>query len=52
MAITPKYNKDKVDKELLLPQNIPDAFDYEYIFHTHPATPDPLNRIKNNHEWF
>jgi hypothetical protein len=33
------------DEEIFLPKNIPDAFDYEYIFHTHPPTPKPGGRV-------
>ena len=40
--------KDKYDKEIFLPENISDAIDYEYIFHTHPMTPSPGYRVKNN----
>ena len=32
---------DVLDDEILLPENLPDYFDFEYIFHTHPATPYP-----------
>jgi hypothetical protein len=35
---------DKGDDEIYLPKNIPEAFDYEYIFHTHPPTPKPGGR--------
>jgi hypothetical protein len=35
---------DRGDEEIYLPKNIPDAFDYEYIFHTHPPTPKPGGR--------
>ena len=38
------YDKDDV---ILLPNNIPDSFDYEYVFHTHPITPTPGSRIKD-----
>ena len=37
---------DRGDEEIYLPKNIPDAFDYEYIFHTHPPTPKPGGRAK------
>lgn len=37
---------DEYDDEIYLPNNIKDAFDYEYIFHTHPATPKPGGRVK------
>jgi len=36
------------DPEILLPDNPPDALDYEYIFHTHPPTPFPGGRAKDN----
>lgn len=35
---------DEEDDEIYLPKNIPDAYDYEYIFHTHPPTPKPGGR--------
>lgn len=37
---------DKNDETIYLPQNMPDAFDYEFIFHTHPPTPKPGGRVK------
>lgn len=37
---------DKYDTEIYLPENNEDAFDYEYIFHTHPPTPYPGSRAK------
>jgi hypothetical protein len=37
---------DRGDEEIYLPRNISDAFDYEYIFHTHPPTPKPGGRVK------
>lgn len=36
---------DPNDNEIFMPQDIPDALDYEYIFHTHPATPKPGGRV-------
>jgi hypothetical protein len=36
---------DRGDEEIYLPKNINDAFDYEYIFHTHPPTPKPGGRV-------
>ena len=36
---------DRGDEEIYLPKNIPDAIDYEYIFHTHPPTPKPGGRV-------
>jgi len=35
---------DRGDEEIFLPINNPEAFDYEYIFHTHPPTPKPGGR--------
>lgn len=35
------------DPTILLPDNPPDALDYEYIFHTHPPTPYPGARAKD-----
>jgi len=37
---------DKNDDDIFLPGNLYDAFDYEYYFHTHPATPKPGGRAK------
>lgn len=37
---------DENDDEIFLPENMIDAFDYEYIFHTHPPTPKPGARAK------
>ncbi|AYV84749.1 MAG: hypothetical protein Hyperionvirus37_2 [Hyperionvirus sp.] len=37
---------DKGDEDIYLPQNMPDAMEYEYIFHTHPPTPKPGGRAK------
>lgn len=45
IIINAKQNiSDKVDDQILLPDNMPDAFDFEYVFHTHPATPYPTSR--------
>jgi len=38
--------QDKDDPEILLPQNMKDAIDYEFMFHTHPPTPYPGARAK------
>ena len=38
---------DEEDDIILLPNNIPDSFDFEYIFHTHPPTPGPISRIED-----
>jgi len=35
---------DKEDPTIFLPENMQDAIDYEYIFHTHPPTPHPGGR--------
>jgi hypothetical protein len=46
IIINAKQNiSDKVDDTILLPDNMPDAFDFEYMFHTHPSTPNPGSRI-------
>lgn len=37
---------DKYDDEIFLPNNLDAFFDYEYIFHTHPPTPNPGSRVK------
>jgi len=36
---------DNEDETIFLPQNMPDAFDYEFMFHTHPPTPKPGGRV-------
>jgi len=47
ILISGKTNRqDKDDPEILLPQNMPDALDYEFMFHTHPPTPFPGARAK------
>jgi hypothetical protein len=38
---------DRGDEEIFLPSNIPDAYYYEYIFHTHPPTPKPGGRAND-----
>ena len=35
---TKKNYSDKFDKDILLPENMVEAIDYEYMFHTHPNT--------------
>lgn len=35
---------DSADNDIFFPKNMDDALDYEYIFHTHPATPRPGSR--------
>lgn len=37
---------DEDDTDILLPDDVPDALDYEYLFHTHPPTPYPGGRVK------
>jgi hypothetical protein len=39
--------QDRDDPEILLPQNMPDALEYEFMFHTHPPTPFAGARAKN-----
>ena len=49
IIINAKQNiSDRVDDLILLPDNMPHAFDFEYIFHKHPATPKPGSRTKDN----
>ncbi len=38
--------EDENDMEILLPMDIPDIKEYEYMFHTHPPTPFPGSRIQ------
>jgi hypothetical protein len=35
---------DKNDDEILLPGDVPEAYEYEYMFHTHPPTPSAGSR--------
>jgi len=39
--------EDTDDKEILLPHNLSDTYNYEYFFHTHPPTPNPGGRAKD-----
>lgn len=39
--------EDEDDMEILLPMDLPDIKDYEYMFHTHPPTPFIGSRIQN-----
>jgi hypothetical protein len=39
--------EDSDDKEILLPNNLLDTYEYEYFFHTHPPTPFPGSRAKD-----
>lgn len=41
---TEKVSKN--DDEIFLPRTATDAYDYEYIFHTHPPTPRPGGRTE------
>lgn len=42
ILVSGKTNReDNDDTDILLPQNMIEAFNYEYIFHTHPPTPYP-----------
>ena len=36
---------DAGDNDIYLPKNMIEAYDYEYIFHTHPPTPKPGARV-------
>lgn len=38
---------DRHDEEIFLPIINSEAFEYQYIFHTHPPTPKPGGRAKN-----
>ena len=38
---------DDGDDTIYLPENITDAYDYEYFFHTHPATPKAGGRVND-----
>lgn len=47
IVISGRSNRvDRDDEEIYLPKNMPDAIDYEYIFHTHPPTPIPGGRAE------
>ena len=39
--------EDSNDIEILLPTDLPEIKEFEYMFHTHPATPYPGSRIKD-----
>jgi hypothetical protein len=46
IIISGKTNRvDREDDDIYFPINIPDAIDYEYMFHTHPPTPKPGGRV-------
>lgn len=36
---------DADDKEIYLPSDMDDLFEYEYMYHTHPPTPKPGGRV-------
>lgn len=38
---------DRHDEEIFLPINTSEAFEYEYLFHTHPPTPKPGGRAND-----
>lgn len=48
IIVSAKTNReDRDDKEILLPHNLVDTYEYEYFFHTHPPTPFPGGRAKD-----
>ena len=48
IIVSAKTNReDKDDLDILLPSDLPDIKEYEYMFHTHPATPFPGSRAIN-----
>ena len=38
IIVNTKNVNDKIDHDILLPDNMDEAIDYEYLFHTHPNT--------------
>jgi hypothetical protein len=44
---TKKNRIDSLDKEIYMPNNMIEAYDFEYMFHTHPPTPKPGGRAKD-----
>jgi hypothetical protein len=47
IIVSTKTNRtDKDDHEIFLPLNMIEAYDYEYMFHTHPPTPKEGYRAK------
>lgn len=44
---TKKSRIDSLDKEIYMPNNMIEAYDFEYMFHTHPPTPKPGSRAKD-----
>ena len=48
IIINSKKNRiDSLDKEIYMPNNMIEAYDFEYMFHTHPPTPKPGSRAKD-----
>src|SRR3989304_6871158 len=47
IILSTKMRLDPSDDEIYMPKNIPDAYDYEYMFHTHPPTPKIGGRAKD-----
>lgn len=48
IIVSAKTNRqDKDDKDILLPHNLIDTYEYKYFFHTHPPTPKPGGRAKD-----
>jgi len=47
VVINTKATDDDDDDVILLPENIDDFYDYEFIFHTHPATDGIGGRVKD-----
>jgi len=48
VIVNAQFTLDKNDPELFFPENLIDAYDYEYLFHTHPLTPAIGSRIKDD----
>jgi len=44
---TRTIREDADDKDILLPYNLSDTYEYKYFFHTHPPTPTPGGRAKD-----
>jgi len=48
IIISNKTNRlDKFDNSILLPGDVQSALEYEYIFHTHPPSPNPGSRAND-----
>ena len=43
-----KGRVEEGDEEIFLPENMLEAVDFEYLFHTHPPTPKPGGRVTEN----